>query len=76
MEGGGGARVGARGAARAGLRRGGEGEEEGEEGRAFLFLGLCPGSWGQDAEPSPHPSSLATQRLAEGRGADHDLPFP
>lgn len=52
MEGGGGALGGARGAARAGLRRGGA-------QRAFLFRGLCPGSWDRDAEASPHPTSPA-----------------
>lgn len=70
MEGGGGAQEGARGAARAGLRRGGRERE----GQAFLFWGLCPGSRGRDAEPSPHFGSHATQRSPEGRTEDRDLP--
>ena len=70
MEGGGGVRGVARGAARAGLRPGGE-------GRAFLFRGLCPGLWDKNAKPARwHPLLPATQRLAEGRAADGDLPCP
>lgn len=41
-------------------------EGRGGAGRAFC-PGYCPGSWGRDKESSLHPSSLATQRLAEGR---------
>lgn len=50
------------------------GGEEG--GRPFLFRGLCPGSWDSNAKPSAHPSSSATQRLAEGKASDGDLPCP
>lgn len=50
----------------------------GEEGwRPFLFRGLCLGSWDKNANPGAHPSSSsATQRLAEGKASDGDLPCP
>lgn len=41
-----------------------------------MFWGLCSGSWDRNAKPSELPSFPATQRLAEGRAADGDLPGP
>lgn len=52
------------------------GAAAGGEGWAFLFWGLCSGSWDRNAKPSELPSFPATQRLAEGRAADGDLPGP